>query len=1298
MADSNTRNVTFDLLARVHDETAGNLKRFQDAYQASYDAIDQIALSSIEKRHRAELDKLAELKKGSSSAFDGLAQMMQKATQESLEQMRAGHERMMAQMRADFASMSRTMSQPQSMPNMAAYGATGTSGYSPVSFQAQPASAGVGTTASNAKEVDQILRSVDNTLRTMNTSGDQFRVTVRGWLDDIAKMKDELKAADELKRRITQFQNDPAAMKVFQDELVTFHEQTMRKRLMDQKAAEERSRRDAMETKRARATMAGIGEYDPGYSQFMGLEDRQQETVIKARARLRDRVLKEERKQQEEQARVQQMQAAQEQDYLVKRESRWVSTEANILRSREVSAIKQNRINDQLTNQLLGLAGGTASFVRGFALLGIAGEENSQKLLEGLIKTQAGFDVIMGGIRLVVNANQAWETYQKALKLAGQEQQNEARAAQLAFEKSQALTNSLNLETDAATKLAHAHRGLADARNYSTGAGGHGAGGDGAMAAKRAVQAAQVTTVRSTGSAGYALAPAGTRVGMREALGLDDEDGYRLAPPMPRGARTIAGMAQVPADFDHSHSSFSRDQQSAEMQAYMDAIGRPNSAKQIRQLMSRGGMMGRNLAASGVAQGVGLDIATMTGSAVSGVTGSDVLGGFVGNTVVGAGTGIAAKAIGAAGAAVVPAFIAGGIAAGVGSAYSGGRAMSQYGYGGGADPGTYTAWMGDTYASSGAWMNRKLQGIGGIQGALTFGMGGPKDDFLGQLNQLSAGEATLQRMQESGDLSSQMRGRRESLAAATIQANRPLESLRLRREDFENDVATNQATNYQMASRRSEDRESQLRFQSLTEELRKLNEQGIGGGAQARGIDALVAELSRERREVAINRISEGSLREQVGVRNALESASQDRYRAQQDARQVQADLSANNGRGSQAALQDAKEREIAAQERIFALTERQRMLQLKMADEKRQATEEAIAGIQREIESRKAVIAQEKARVEAARERFGDMSEEQRRSVLDSKKRIDAEKSLVERFGMNSKQLREGQQSIMDYTGASQERMSLQKRIEEIEGNRVARAETPGQVVAARKNLDALTASSASPEEIKKAKAALEQARTAQFEAFKGPKATDEELGILKGQFSTAQDKEAKAREKAMAFQENRMYAGMQAGLDRKSISTLESKIRGGGELTEEERRTYDEASGRISSGVATGAQEADLRRVGSLGLREGEEMLRKRRQANADVGGFRSVSRDSASEMTERENANIAKKLEVELKDKREVVVRVEMDVDALSRQISTLAQPEYDRLLQKAAEMSASQIANSERNSTTAARGRAIGAGRG
>ncbi len=69
---------------------------------------------------------------------------------------------------------------------------------------------------------------------------------------------------------------------------------------------------------------------------------------------------------------------------------------------------------EQMGIQTTRLIGSTMRMVRGMALLGISGEEDLQKLLRGLVKIQAVFDILGGGMATVARMSRMYRTWERA--------------------------------------------------------------------------------------------------------------------------------------------------------------------------------------------------------------------------------------------------------------------------------------------------------------------------------------------------------------------------------------------------------------------------------------------------------------------------------------------------------------------------------------------------------------------------------------------------------------------------------------------------------------------------------------------------------------------------------------------------------------------------------------------------------------------------------------------------------------------------------------------------------------------
>jgi len=167
--------------------------------------------------------------------------------------------------------------------------------------------------------------------------------------------------------------------------------------------------------------------------------------------------------------------------------------------SRNVATV--NQANAALSNKVMGVAGSIGQATRGFLQLGLVGEESTKDLLEGWIKIQSGFDIIVGGAKVVkgiTDATHLWSEANTAAKLA----------AEIAAAANARHIVSLTAEAQAATAAAAAHGRLATARVAGAGGGAASAATSAATAGSTAVRGAA-----SAGSAGIAGAGAVPAVG-----------------------------------------------------------------------------------------------------------------------------------------------------------------------------------------------------------------------------------------------------------------------------------------------------------------------------------------------------------------------------------------------------------------------------------------------------------------------------------------------------------------------------------------------------------------------------------------------------------------------------------------------------------------------------------------------------------------------------------------------------------------------------------------------------------------
>ncbi len=88
------------------------------------------------------------------------------------------------------------------------------------------------------------------------------------------------------------------------------------------------------------------------------------------------------------------------------------------LSAHEQASGKLVAMNDQATEAFKMSLSGAMSLGRGVAMLGLVGEKDTQKLLEGLIKIQAAFDIMRGSIETVQGLTRAWKAYRAAVAAA----------------------------------------------------------------------------------------------------------------------------------------------------------------------------------------------------------------------------------------------------------------------------------------------------------------------------------------------------------------------------------------------------------------------------------------------------------------------------------------------------------------------------------------------------------------------------------------------------------------------------------------------------------------------------------------------------------------------------------------------------------------------------------------------------------------------------------------------------------------------------------------------------------------
>jgi len=122
----------------------------------------------------------------------------------------------------------------------------------------------------------------------------------------------------------------------------------------------------------------------------------------------------------------------------------------------ESSQARLASANDRVVESFKQSLSGAMSLGRGLAMIGLVGEEDTQKLLRGLIKVQAAFDVMRGSIEVIHAMVRGWRAYRDAVAAAAVAQSalGTAQSATLAGGAALAGGGFLKLLGGAATKAA----------------------------------------------------------------------------------------------------------------------------------------------------------------------------------------------------------------------------------------------------------------------------------------------------------------------------------------------------------------------------------------------------------------------------------------------------------------------------------------------------------------------------------------------------------------------------------------------------------------------------------------------------------------------------------------------------------------------------------------------------------------------------------------------------------------------------------------------------------------------------
>ena len=127
--------------------------------------------------------------------------------------------------------------------------------------------------------------------------------------------------------------------------------------------------------------------------------------------------------------------------------------------------------NDAMIESMLGLTEGVMKVGRGFVALGLIGEEDTQKIVDGLLKVQGTFDLLTGGVQTIVRIEKTVRLLRGTLAAADVAQKASAASATLSARATDASTVALTREAAAANAATASHGRLSAARGASGAAG-----------------------------------------------------------------------------------------------------------------------------------------------------------------------------------------------------------------------------------------------------------------------------------------------------------------------------------------------------------------------------------------------------------------------------------------------------------------------------------------------------------------------------------------------------------------------------------------------------------------------------------------------------------------------------------------------------------------------------------------------------------------------------------------------------------------------------------------------------------
>lgn len=174
------------------------------------------------------------------------------------------------------------------------------------------------------------------------------------------------------------------------------------------------------------------------------------------------------------------------------------------------AANAQDEASERMSQSALKSARGLIDAVKGFAMLGIASEENTQKLLEGLVVIEGYFMAAKGGLEALEGLRAGWKAVRASTEAATAVQKAKMALAGPELAQLRAYNLALAQEAAAANAAAAANSRLAGAR---TGAGAAATGAAGATAAGAGVTAG-AGAATAVGGGFLATTVAGVGVGV----------------------------------------------------------------------------------------------------------------------------------------------------------------------------------------------------------------------------------------------------------------------------------------------------------------------------------------------------------------------------------------------------------------------------------------------------------------------------------------------------------------------------------------------------------------------------------------------------------------------------------------------------------------------------------------------------------------------------------------------------------------------------------------------------------------